>query len=57
MDYGASFNYARRRSLDGGQRYDEALKAHEDDPISNRSATGTRVTVPKVPLNLGIRFF
>ena len=49
-------NYARRRSLEGSQRYSEALKAHEGDSITVRLATGSRVTVPKVLLNLGVKF-
>ena len=55
IDSGASGNYARRRSL-GCQQYAEALKAHEGDVITVRLATGARVTVPKVPLNLGVKF-
>ena len=31
------------------------LKAHEGDLIAIRLATGSRVTVPKVPLNLGAK--
>ena len=56
IDSGASCNYARRLSLEGSQQYVEALRAHEGDTITVRLATGTRVTVPKVPLNLGIKF-
>ena len=56
IDSGASCNYARRRSLEGSQRYAKALKAHEGDSITVRLATGSRVTVPKVPLNLGVKF-
>ena len=56
INSGASGNYVRRQSLEGNQRYAEALKAHESDVITVRLATGTRVTVPKVPLNLGIKF-
>ena len=56
IDSGASCNYARRRSLEGSQLYGEALKAHEGDSITVRLATGGRVTVPKVPLNLGVKF-
>ena len=57
IDSGASCNYSRRRSLEGSQLYAEALTAHECDSITVRLATGSRVTVPKVPLNLGIKFF
>ena len=56
IDSGASCNHARRRSLEGSQRYAEALKAHEGDSITVRLETGSRVTVPKVPLNLGVKF-
>ena len=56
IDSGASNNYVRRRSLEGSQQYAEALKAHEGDFITVRLATGSRVTVPKVPLNLGLKF-
>ena len=55
IDSGASGNYVRRRSLEGGQQYAEALKAHEGDVLTVRLATGARVTVPKVPLNLGVK--
>ena len=54
INSGASCNYARRRSLEGSQQYAEAHKAHEGDSIIVRVATGSRVTVPKVPLNLGV---
>ena len=54
IDSGASCNYARRRFLEGSQLYAEALTAHEGDYITVRSATGSRVTVPKLPLSLGI---
>ena len=56
IDTGDSCNYARRRSLEGSQRYDEPLKAHEGDVITVCLATGSRVTVPTVPLNLGVKF-
>ena len=56
IDYGASCNDARRRSLEGNKRYAEALTEHESDSITVRLATGSRVTVPKVPLNLSIKF-
>ena len=56
LDSGASCNYARRLSLEGSQQYVEALIAHDGVTITVRLATGTRVTVPKVPLNLGIKF-
>ena len=56
IDSGASSNYVRRRSLEGNQQYAEALKAQDGDSITVRLATGARVTVPKVPLNLGLKF-
>ena len=56
IDSGSSCNYARRHSLEGSQLNAEALTAHEGDSITVRLATGSRVTVPKVPLNLGIKF-
>ena len=56
IDSGASCNYSRRRSLEGSQLYAEALTVHEGDPITVRLATVSRITVPKIPLNLGIKF-
>ena len=56
IESGASGNYVRRRSLEGSQQYGEALKAHEGDVITVLLATGDRVTVPKVVLNLGVKF-
>ena len=55
IDSGASGNYVRRRSLEGSQQYAEMLQKHEGDVITVRLATGARVTVPKVPLNLGVK--
>ena len=55
-DSGASSNYVRRRSLEGSHQYAEALQAHDGDSITVRLVTGARVTVPKVPLNLGVKF-
>ena len=52
---GASDNYTRRCSLEGSQQYAEALKAHSDETITVRLATGTRVTVPRVLINLGVK--
>ena len=54
IDSGASCNYVRRLSLEGSQRYAEALKAHEGDSITVRLATGKKVTLPKIRLNLGV---
>ena len=56
IDSGASCNHARHRSLKGSQRYAAVLNAHEGDSINVRLATGSRFTVPKVPLNLGVKF-
>ena len=56
IDSGASCNYARRLSLEGSQQYAEALKSHDGDSITVRLATGSRVTLPKVPLNLCVKF-
>ena len=56
IDSGASYNYARRRSLEGSQQFTELLKAQEGDSITVRLATRSRVTVSKVPLNLGMKF-
>ena len=52
---GASGNYARRCSLEGSQQYAEALQAQSSDVITVRLATGARVTVPKVSINLGVK--
>jgi hypothetical protein len=42
--------------MEGSQQYAEALKARTSDAITVRLATGTRVTVPKVAVNLGVKF-
>jgi hypothetical protein len=42
--------------MEGSQQYAEALKARTSDVISIRLATGTRVTVPKVAVNLDVNF-
>ena len=55
IDSGASCNIDRRRSLEGRHQYAETLKAHEGDSITVRLATCSRLTVPKVPLNLGVK--
>lgn len=57
IDSGASGNCVRRRSLEGSQQHAEALKVHEGDSVTVRLATSARVTVPKVPLNLGVTVF
>ncbi|GMF58228.1 unnamed protein product [Phytophthora fragariaefolia] len=56
VDSGASGNYARRSTMEGRQLYAEALKARNRDIVNVRLATGTRVTVPKVPVDLGVKF-
>ena len=57
IDSGASGNYVTRCSLEGNPRYVEALEAHGGDTITVRLATGTLVSAPKVPVNLGVKFF
>ncbi|KAG3116418.1 hypothetical protein PI125_g4662 [Phytophthora idaei] len=56
IDSGASGNYARRSTLEGSQRYVEALAVKTRDTISVRLATGTLVTVSKVSVDLGVKF-
>ncbi|GMF52954.1 unnamed protein product [Phytophthora fragariaefolia] len=56
IDSGASGNYARRSTMKGSQLYAEALRACDRDIVTVRLATGTRVTVPKVPVDLGVKF-
>ncbi|GMF54737.1 unnamed protein product [Phytophthora fragariaefolia] len=56
VDSGASGNYARRSTMEGGQLYAEALKARNRDTVTVRLAAGARVTVPKVPVDLGVKF-
>ncbi|GMF23864.1 unnamed protein product [Phytophthora fragariaefolia] len=56
VDSGASGNYARRSTMEGSQLYAEALNARNRDIVTVRLATGTRVTVPKVPVDLGVKF-
>jgi hypothetical protein len=56
IDSGASGNYARRSTMEGSQQNAEALKARSSDAITVRLVTGTRVTVPKVAVNLGVKF-
>ncbi|GMF47931.1 unnamed protein product [Phytophthora fragariaefolia] len=56
VDSDASGNYARRSTIEGSQQYAEALKARTRDIVTVRLATGTRVTVPKVPVDLGVKF-
>ncbi|CAH0482008.1 unnamed protein product [Peronospora belbahrii] len=50
---GASDNYVRRTTVEGSQQYAEALVARESDTVC--LATGTRVTVPKVPMDLIVK--
>ncbi|GMF56516.1 unnamed protein product [Phytophthora fragariaefolia] len=56
VDSGESGNYARRYTMEGSQLYDEALKARNRDIVTVCLATGTRVTVPKVPVDLDVKF-
>ncbi|GMF57285.1 unnamed protein product [Phytophthora fragariaefolia] len=56
VDSGASGNYARRSTMEGSQQCAEALKARTRDIVTVRLATGTRITVPKVPVDLGVKF-
>ncbi|GMF46723.1 unnamed protein product [Phytophthora fragariaefolia] len=56
VDSGASGNYARRSTMEGSQLYAEALKTRNRDIVTVRLATGTRVTVPKVPVDLCVKF-
>ncbi|POM71719.1 Reverse transcriptase, partial [Phytophthora palmivora] len=56
IDSGASGNYVRRSTVEGSQLYAEALRARASDVVTVRLATGTRVTVPMVPLDLGVKF-
>ncbi|GMF56586.1 unnamed protein product [Phytophthora fragariaefolia] len=56
VDSGASGNYARRSTMEGSQLYAEALKARNRDIVTVRLQTGTRVTVDKVPVDLGVKF-
>ncbi|GMF53362.1 unnamed protein product [Phytophthora fragariaefolia] len=56
VDSGASGNYAWRSTIEGSQLYAEALKVRDRDIVTVRLATGTRVTVPKVPVDLGVKF-
>uniref|UniRef100_A0AAV1T949 Uncharacterized protein n=1 Tax=Peronospora matthiolae TaxID=2874970 RepID=A0AAV1T949_9STRA len=56
IDSGASGKYHRRCSLKGSQKYAEALKAQKNETVTVRFATGALVTVPTVPVNLGVEF-
>ncbi|GMF58055.1 unnamed protein product [Phytophthora fragariaefolia] len=42
--------------MEGSQLCAEALRARDRDNVTVRLATGTRVTVPKVPVDLDMRF-
>ncbi|GMF57304.1 unnamed protein product [Phytophthora fragariaefolia] len=42
--------------MEGSQLYAEALKARDRGIVTVRLATGTRVTVPTVPVDLGVKF-
>ena len=56
IDSGASGNYVRRSTILKSQLYAEALKARQGDEITVRLATGTKVTTPKVQVDLGLKF-
>ncbi|GMF35773.1 unnamed protein product [Phytophthora fragariaefolia] len=56
VDSGASGNYAWRSTMEGSQLYAKALKARTRDIVTVRLATGTRITVPKDPVDLGVKF-
>ena len=56
IDSGASGNYARRSTLESSQQYAEALRARGSDTVTVRLATGTHVTVPKVLVDLNVKF-
>ena len=57
IDSRASGNYVRRCFLKDNPRYGEALKAHKDYTITVCLATVTLATAPKVPVNMGVKFF
>ena len=57
IDSGSSGNYFRRCSLEGNPRYVDALEAQKFATITVRLATGTLVTAPKLPVNLGVKPF
>ena len=42
--------------MKGVKKYVEALKIHESDSNTVHLATDVQVTLPKVPLNLGVKF-
>ena len=56
-DSEAPGNYVRRCSFEENPHYVEALIAHTGHTITVLSATGTLVTAPEVPVNLGVKFF
>ncbi|KAK1930425.1 Retrotransposon-derived protein PEG10 [Phytophthora citrophthora] len=56
IDSGASGNYVRRSTVEGSQQYAEALRARRGDTVTVRLATGVRVTVAKVPMDLRLKF-
>ena len=57
IDSGVSGNDVRCCSLEEDPRYVGAIKAHKGDTITVRLTTGTLVNAPKVPVNLGVKFF
>ncbi|CAH0515725.1 unnamed protein product [Peronospora belbahrii] len=56
IDLGASGNYVRRATVEGSQKYAEAFVARESDKVTCPVATGTRVTIPQVPMDLDVKF-
>ncbi|GMF22950.1 unnamed protein product [Phytophthora fragariaefolia] len=56
IDSGASGNYARRSTMKESQLYAEALSARDLGIVTVRLATGPHVTVPTVPVDLGVKF-
>ncbi|KAE9342678.1 hypothetical protein PR003_g9339 [Phytophthora rubi] len=56
IDSGASGNFVRRSTVDGSQQYAVTLQERSRDVVTVRLAMGTRVTVPKVSLDLGVKF-
>ena len=57
IDSRASGNYSRRSTLESSQQYAEALRARGSDTVTVRLATGTLVTVPKVLVDLNVKFW
>ncbi|KAI9906943.1 hypothetical protein PsorP6_002838 [Peronosclerospora sorghi] len=56
IDSGASDNYVRRDSVEKSRLYAEALEARSRDVVTVRLATGVQVSVPKVSIDLKLKF-